>query len=516
MMMFRNWEKAKQTNYKNSKSDQENPLLLSELDKNIKRYKELFGDDSDFSIRYLQGDNRTIAIMFIDSLVEKDTIDHYVIHPLNRQLTSEVFTFDNLILSITKLKELTKHKELVEHLLLGYTIILMDGQTRAYAAETTGGERRPVSESTVETVVRGPRESFNESMISSIGLIRKRLKTPKLKVYKKSIGKETKTSIAVLSIDGIAKDKIVKEVISRIDKLDIDGILESLYIEEMIEDPNGYTPFPTVFNSERPDRIAAGLLEGRIAIIVDGTPVVLLVPATIGLFLTSNEDYYQRYDFASFMKMLRGFTFILSFILPGLYVALLTYHQEMIPSPLLIAITGQREGVPFGIAIEIAIMEFTFEVLREAGLRLPKTVGAAVSIVGGLVLGQAAVEAGLVGQATVIAVSLTAICSFTTPSYNIAITARLIRFILLILSAVLGAFGLIFGLLLLFIHLNSLRSFSVPYLSPAVPFHKEDWKDLFIRVPWWDMNQRPDEITDDNQNRMPNPSEDHHFNGRNR
>ncbi|HZH60312.1 MAG TPA: spore germination protein, partial [Metabacillus sp.] len=393
--------------------------------------------------------------------------------------------------------------------------ILLDGHNTAYAAETTGGERRPVTESSVETVVRGPRESFNESIMTNIGLIRRRIKTPKLQVYKKDIGHKTKTSIAVLSIDGIAKGEIVEEVISRINKIDIDGVLDSLYIEEMIEDPKHITPFPTVFNSERPDRIAAGLLEGRIAIIVDGTPGVLLVPATIGLFLTSNEDYYQRYDFASFMKLLRGMTFLLSFILPGFYVALLTYHQEMIPTPLLIAITGQREGVPFGVALEVALMEITFEILREAGLRLPKTIGAAVSIVGGLVLGQAAVEAGLVGQATVIAVSLTAICSFTTPSYNIAITARLLRFILLLLSAVLGAFGLIFGLLLVFIHLNSLRSFSIPYLTPLVPFHKEGWKDLFIRVPWRQMTQRPDEITNDNQNRMSNSSEVQHDDRRN-
>ncbi|MFL0504340.1 spore germination protein [Ureibacillus sp. 179-F W5.1 NHS] len=215
------------------------------------------------------------------------------------------------------------------------------------------------------------------------------------------------------------------------------------------------------------------------------------------------------------MKILRGGAFVLSIILPGLYVALLTYHQEMIPTPLLIAVTGQREGVPFGIAIEVAIMEITFEILREAGIRLPKTVGAAISIVGGLVLGQAAVDAGLVGQGTVIVVALTAISSFTTPSYNIAITARMIRFILLILSSFLGAFGLIFGLIFLLIHLNSLRSFSVPYLAPIVPFHKGDWKDLFIRVPWSHMKERPEEISNNNKNRMESSKVDRHLNRRN-
>lgn len=484
-----------------TKKAEEQQIILYELEENIKRYEEIFGKDSDLSARYMQNDQCKIGILFIDSLIEKEVLDQHVIRVLNSQLRDTV-DLNKFSLSTNKIKEITKHEEVLEHLLQGYSIIFMDGQTTAYAAETSGGERRPVTESSVETVVRGPREAFNESLITNIGLIRRRIHTPKLQVYKKSIGKESKTSVAVLFIDGIAKEKIAKEVISRVDKINIDAILDSLYIEELIEDPKIYSPFPTIFNSERPDRIAAGLLEGRIAIIVDGTPVVLLVPATIGLFLTSNEDYYQRFDISSFMKVLRGFTFVLSIILPGLYVALLTYHQEMIPTPLLIAITGQREGVPFGTAIEVALMEITFEILREAGIRLPKTIGAAISIVGGLVLGQAAVDAGLVAQGTVIVVALTAISSFTTPSYNIAITARLLRFVLLLLSSFLGAFGLIFGLLLILVHLNSIRSFSVPYLAPMVPFHKGDWRDLFIRVSWRDMKQRPEEISNENENRM--------------
>jgi spore germination protein KA len=495
-------------NLQNSIPDKEQQQAINhDIEENIKWYTELFGSSSDFTIRYLMtGKQGRIAIMYIDSLIDKNTIDQHVIREVN-QLSKDIressLEKKEITVSTHKMMEVTTHKKVTELLLQGYSILFIDDRNIAYAAETSGGERRPVSESNVETVVRGPRESFNESWITNVGLIRRKIYSPKLQIYKKQIGQETKTTVVVLSVKGVAKESIVKEVISRLDKIKIDGVLESLYIEEMIEDPNGYTPFPTVFNSEKPDRIAAGLLEGRVAIIVDGTPVVLLVPTTISLFLTSNEDYYQRYDFSSALKILRMFTFILSFVLPGVYVALLTFHQEMIPTPLLIAITGQREGVPFGIAIEVAIMEITFEILREAGLRLPKTIGAAVSIVGGLVLGQAAVEAGLVGQATVIAVSLTAICSFTTPSYNIAITARLLRFVLLLLSATLGAFGLIFGLLFIFIHLNSLRSFSVPYLSPLVPFHKGNWRDLFIRVSWPRMKNRPNEVAGDNQDRLP-------------
>lgn len=512
--MSRNDKENEQSSSEHSKEPEENKVVLYDLAENIKRYKDVFGEDSDLSVRYMQHESLKMAILFIDSLVEKEIMDQHVIHVLNNQINDIVSADEEIILSTSKTKKITKHKEVLEHLLQGYSIILFDGYPIAYAAETAGGDRRPVTESSVETVVRGPRESFNESIMTNIGLIRRRVHTPHLQIYKKELGKESKTSVAVLYIKGIAKDNIVEEVISRIDNISIDAVLDSLYIEELIEDPQRYSPFPTIFNSERPDRISAGLLEGRIAIIVDGTPVVLLVPATIGLFLTSNEDYYQRYDISSLMKILRGGAFVLSIILPGLYVALLTYHQEMIPTPLLIAVTGQREGVPFGIAIEVAIMEITFEILREAGIRLPKTVGAAISIVGGLVLGQAAVDAGLVGQGTVIVVALTAISSFTTPSYNIAITARMIRFILLILSSFLGAFGLIFGLIFLLIHLNSLRSFSVPYLSPIVPFHKGDWKDLFIRVPWSHMKERPEEISNNNKNRMESSKVDRHLNRR--
>nr|WP_263327161.1 spore germination protein [Neobacillus sp. Marseille-Q6967] len=485
------------------KTNAEENNLNVHLLENVERLKEYFGEESDLSIRFMN--DKKLAIVYLDSLTNKDSIEEHVLEDLFKNMSKPL---EEWHITTKQSACIDTFEKLFEFLVQGYTIVLKEGERIAIAANTAGGERRTVSESNVESVVRGPRESFNESLMTNIGLVRKRIHSGKLKVAKLSLGKVTKTPIAILYIEGVAKEEIYKEVKSRLEKIDIDGILDSLYIEEMIEDPRGYTPFPTIFNSERPDRIAAGLLEGRVGILVDGTPAALLVPSTIGLFLTSNEDYYQRYDFSSFLKLLRSFTFLLSFVLPGFYVAVLTYHQEMIPTPLLIALTGQREGVPYGVAVEILLMELTFEILREASLRLPKTIGAAVSIVGGLVLGQAAVDAGLVGQATVIVVSLTAICSFTTPSYNLSIASRLIRFSLIILSAVLGAFGLIFGLIFIFVHLNTLRSFSVPYLSPLVPVHKENWRDVFVRTPWWNMKKRPTEIAKENQTRLQDNSRD--------
>ncbi|QGH36438.1 spore germination protein [Gracilibacillus salitolerans] len=488
------------------------------LAEDIRIIKELFGHSSDLIIRYIGNDDyNPIAVLYIDSLIERESIEEYVISELNdnyKQDQNNPINVKEINFSTIKKEDTSSIKESITFMLQGYSLVLIDKQTNGIALDTAGGERRQVSESEVETVVRGPRETFNETLQTNIGLIRRRLHTHKLKVHEMNIGELSQTTVAMIGIDDVVKPEMFEEVKKRLEKIEIDGILDSLYLEEIIEDPNGYTPFPTIFNSERPDRISAGLLEGRIAILSDGTPGALLVPATIGLFLTSNEDYYQRYDFASFLKLLRGFSFLLSIVLPGFYVALLTYHQEMIPTPLLIALTGQREGVPFAIAIEVLLMEITFEILREAGLRLPKTIGAAVSIVGGLVLGQAAVEAGLVGQATVIAVSLTAISSFTTPSYNLAISARLLRFALIILSAVLGAFGLIFGLIFIYIHLTTLRSFGVPYLTPIVPFHKDNWGDLFIRTPWWTMRERPNEVAGENKDRMSDSNDNNHLNRR--
>ena len=467
--------------------------LTADLESDQAELLRRFGNTDDFGCRRIPvgADGRQAVILYFDSLVDKTVVDRFVVYELERMPSAEGGGLGEL--STHGLAEVSTYEEVADALLQGRTAVLIDGRPRAWIASTDGGQRRAVTEPASEAVVRGPRESFNESLLTNLGLIRRRLYTPKIRVENRAIGSISNTPVSVIYIEGIAKPDIVDEVRRRLDKIDIDGIVESQYIEEFIEDPV-YSPFPTVFNTERPDRVAAALLEGRIAILTEGTPVALVVPATITLFLHSNEDYYQRFDIATLLKGLRTIAFFLSFLLPSFYVALLTFHQEMIPTPLLIALTGQREGVPFGIATEVFLMELTFEVLREAGIRLPKTIGSAVSIVGGLVLGQAAVEASLVGPGTVIAVSATAIASFTTPAYGFAIASRMIRFVMLLLTAMIGSFGFFFGLILLAIHLNSLRSFGVPYMSPIVPFHKRDWADLLVRAPWWAMQRRPQEV----------------------
>jgi spore germination protein KA len=470
--------------------------LHNRLDDNINAICEIFGHSGDLVVRRLDIPENPMGLLFIESLVERKIVDEFVVKPL----LESGLRYPNqhqgggVTVATGRFATLNTLEEAAERLLQGDTLILVDQQAWAYSAGTQGGEQRPISEPASESVVRGPKDSFTETIHINIGLVRKRLSTPQLRIVNLHIGNTTHTPVAIMYLQGIAREDIVAEVLNRLKRIKIDGILESQYIEEMIEDPHGYTPFPTIFSTERPDRVCAGLLEGRVAILTGGTPFALVVPSELPMFLYSNEDYYQRFDVATFLKTLRTVTFVLSFIMPGFYVMLLTFHQEMIPTMLLIALAGQREGVPFGIAIEVTIMELTFEILREAGIRLPKTIGIAVSIVGGLVLGQAAVSAGLIGPGTVITVSITAICSFSTPSYSVAIASRLIRFALLFLSAGLGAFGFFFGIIFLIIHLTRLRSFGVPYLSPLVPFHLRDWKDILVRFPWWAMTTRPEEV----------------------
>jgi spore germination protein KA len=286
-------------------------------------------------------------------------------------------------------------------------------------------------------------------------------------------------------INGLVKDDVLKKLNERLGNISIDGILESSYIEEFIQDET-YTVFPTVNNTERPDVVAAALLEGRVAIFVDGTPFVLLVPGLFTQFLQSPEDYYHRSDFG-LLRLLRYLAFIISLLAPALYIGITTFHQEMIPTSLLISLAGQREGIPFPAFIEALLMEVTFELLREAGIRMPRAVGTSISIVGALVLGQASVEAGLVSPAMVIIVSITAITGFIFPSFEIGISIRILRFAFMGLAASFGFFGIIIGLIALVLHLCHLQSFGVPYMTPFAPFQAKEQRDNIVRVPWWQM-----------------------------
>lgn len=486
------------------------------LQENIQIIKDSLGESSDIIIREINiGKDGSIkaAIIYTDGLTDTPSLQNIIMETLmldtkGTELQEKISPEQNLIsvlkdfaMKVGDIKDLTDFDVLFTGLLSGDTVILIDGYKQGLIISNRHWVDRGVTEASSQMVVRGPRESFSENLRVNTALVRRKIKDPNLWMESKIIGIRTKTNVAVMYMNGIANDKIVKEVCLRLDKIKIDAILESGNIEELIEDAP-LSPFPTVFNTERPDIVAAALLEGRIAILVDGTPFVLIVPALFVQFFQSSEDYYQRADIASLIRLLRFFAFAIALLAPSLFIAVTTFHQTMLPPALLISLTAQREGVPFPAFVEAIIMEVTFELLREAGIRMPRNIGAAMSIVGAFVIGTAAVEAGIISAAMVIVVSITAISSFVSPTYDLAIAVRMLRFVFMAIAAAFGLFGITIGLIALILHLCSLRSFGIPYMSPLAPFNISDQKDTLIRLPKWKLFTRPRLINQQNMTRQ--------------
>ncbi|CAG7637086.1 Spore germination protein B1 [Paenibacillus solanacearum] len=446
-------------------------------------------------------DNKKACVFYIDGIVDTNAVNNFVMEslmveghgvPCITPIDSDVGAYlKEYVLTAGAVKDdVTDFKLLFRSLLSGSAILLIDGYTAGFAIEMSGGKQRSISEPEAETVIRGPREGFSESLRTNTALVRKKIRSPDLWLETSTIGTRTQTDVGIMYMKGIADEKIVEEVRARLGRIDIDGILESGYIEELIQD-EVYTPFPTVYNSERPDAIAAELLEGKVAIMVDGTPVVLVVPAVFVSFLHSVEDYYHRADISTLIRILRTIGIAIGLFGPSLYVAITTFHREMIPARLLVSLAAQREAVPFPAFIEALLMEVTFEILREAGIRMPRPIGSAMSIVGSVVLGTAAVEAGFVSAAMVIIVAITALAAFLIPSNDMTVPIRMLRFPFMFLAASFGLFGIILGVIGLALHLSSLRSFGVPYLSPLAPFNGSGQKDVIVRLPIWAMLTRP-------------------------
>lgn len=483
--------------------------LKKSLDENLSIIKKILGDPSDLIIRELvigKEIPQKIALIIIDGLTNGQFVHDFILKGLvyeirTAELSPEVKinSFKDILLNcslpLSDVEELSNFKDLFEKLLSGDSVILFDKLDSGLVIDTKGWQDRGIIEPSAETVIRGSRDSFNETLRTNTMLIRRRIKDINLRVINRVVGTITKTSVTIMYLEGLAKEDIVKDVIDRIDLINIDGILESGNIEELLVD-NIYSLFPTMYTTERPDKVAGNLLEGRIAILTDGTPFVLVVPAVFMQFFQSSEDYYQRWIFASFIRSIRYLSFFLALLTPSVYIAITTFHHEMLPTSLLLNISGQRESVPFPAVVEVFFMEVTFEILREAGLRMPRAIGSAISIVGALVLGEAAVNAGVVSNIMVIIVSLTAITSLIFPEYSFSSPVRLLRFVFIILSSIIGLYGIAIGLMMLTIHLCSLQSFGVPYMYPLAPLSLSGLKDAIIRTPIKTHIKRPQIITE--------------------
>ncbi len=471
------------------------------LKRNLSLLKSTLGESCDLILREFSfGTEPEIyaALIFIDGLVDKAMINESILQPLlyDTRLAGvdQEFSLAGMkaisrrMLAAGEVKLTDKPDKAISHILAGDSLLLVDKDSQALIINLRGWKARSVEDPKTESVVRGPREGFTETLLTNTAMLRRKLKEPGLRIESFVIGKRTRTDVALVYLQEIVKPGLVEEIRQRLRRIDTDSILESGYIEEFIED-HPFSLFATIGNSEKPDTVAAKILEGRAAILIDGTPFVLTVPMLFIENFQSAEDYYSRPYFSSLVRMLRFLSFFISIMAPAVYVALNTFHQELLPTPLLITMASAHEGVPFPSVVEAIGMVVVFEILREAGIRLPRPVGQAISIVGALVIGEAAVSAGLVGAPMVIVVSLMAISSFVVPAQLDA--GVVIRLILTVLAGFMGALGISIGLLFILIHLCSLSSFGYPYLSPLSPFSPGGLKDVFVRVPFWAMSKRP-------------------------
>jgi len=492
-------------NKRESASSASTDQLTDEFTLNLEVVKKEIGHNWDVHFRnFIIGRTGIQAcIIFVEGLSDKDLIDKHIMTSLMADFSAEYQLkqpylkeglsnqfIKNQVLSISDVEEVHSIKEVTSKVLTGSTALLIDGLSHVFILGTTKLKTRTIEEPVSEALVRGPRVGFTESLSDNTSLLRGNGDIENLSLVKFQVGKRSKKDLVVAYINEIVDPELVQEIEKRIKKIDLDNVPESGYVEQLIED-NYLSPFPQVQNTERPDRVMAALMEGRVAILLDGTPFALIAPVTFSMMLQSPEDYYERWIPGTFIRFLRYIAVVLSLFTPAVYIAFISFHPGLIPTKLAISIIGARSGVPFPALIEALFMEIAIEILREAGLRLPKPIGPAMGIVGGLIIGEAAVQAGIVSPILVIVVAITAISSFSIPQYSLGITLRILRFASMLCAAILGLYGVILFFLFMMSHLVKLKSFGVPYMSPAVPYRLSEWKDLMVRMPLMMMKRRP-------------------------
>ncbi|UKS31178.1 spore germination protein [Paenibacillus sp. HWE-109] len=491
--------------------EQKEAELISPYIEETKSFiEQMLGENDDFVLReFCIFDLYPAFVMYFSDLVDKQYLNEHILKPL--MLTStheqgkdsrplkEVLLNDTLYASEGRTEG--RLTEIVQAIVQGETVLVVEGLEEAFLFSTRHVDKRSITQPETEQVIRGAREGFIELLGTNLSLLRYRLPTPEFRVKTMRIGHVTKSKVAICYLDGIVNPELVKEVFRRLSLIDTDGIIDIGYLEQFIED-NHISPFPQIQNTERPDKAVANLLEGRVILLVDGSPFALILPTVFSQFYQTVEDYSERFILVSFIRLARLVALVFSLIFPSLYVALISFNPELIPTEFAVAVSGGRAGVPFPSVIEVLIMEISMEVLREATLRLPQQVGGALSIVGVLVIGQAAVAAGFISPITVVIIALTTIGSFATPAYNAALALRMLRFPLVILAGIFGLYGVMIGLILIANHMLSLKSFGVPYLSPVVPGNFQGMKDTIARFPLWAMPKRPALLHTPNETRL--------------
>lgn len=462
----------------------------------LDEFTKLFAGDDTFVTRPFKCGDHQCCLACIDGMVNNEVINMQIILPLTTKSPPKGTDIKQWIeeygVSINEMKHLTQIDLMLDAILSGDSILFVQGMDGAFGLNTKGFATRAILEPDMEKVSRGSHDGFTENIVTNLSMIRRRLKTPDMKINFRLLGKRTNTKVCLCYLDSLVDKKVLDDLNRRLDKINIDGMLASNYIEELISDSR-MSIFSTINYTERPDTAVGKMLEGRIAIVVDNMPVVLIVPFLFIEYFHTSTDYFENFYAGSIGRFLRILGFLLTIMVPSLYLALVTLHQEMIPSGLLAAINAARQQVPLPTIVEVIVLLVTFDLLRESSAHLPTNLGQSLSIVGGLVIGQAAVQARLVSAPVVIIVALTGITGLIIPKFNMP--AIVLRIVFLFLANFFGLYGVAFGLTGLLLHLLGKQSFGVPYMQGIMPKSLQQAKDTYIRAPWWTMILRPTKIS---------------------
>lgn len=497
------YSKYQQTNpYVNAKNHPfiDDYPLYSDLSMNIQELQKMFRQAPDLVIRRLEfaGKGTKAALVYLAGLTDKNSISNNVLGTLMQS------TFDSnkgLPTTVGDVKEVHSWNSVEDALFEGDSVLFIQGETKAFLMDTKGWPQRAIEDPKFETSLKGAHQGFVETGSHNVAMLRRYIPNRELTIKALTVGVRGNTKVYIVYLEDVAYEEVLKELEDRIKQIQVDVIINSGELSELIED-NPYSPFPQFILTERPDAAASQIIQGRFAVIVDRSPSVLIAPVTLMSFLQSVDDYSTRWIAASLIRLLRFLAFMMTLFLPSTYVAIISYNHEVIPLKLFISIAESRVMVPFPPIIEALLMEITIEMMREAGVRLPAPLGQTVGVVGGLIIGQAAVQAGIVSNIMVIIVSATAIGSFIIPSYDMGTAIRMLRFPMMLLAAMFGITGIIIGAMTMIAHLISLESLGTPYASPLAPFRFADMKDSFIRLPLWKMITRPKSVRTIQSNRQ--------------
>lgn len=455
----------------------------------MKKIQELFQGIDEFNLkRYELGEGaQSVYLLYCEGMIHSLQINETVLPMLERLLTgTEGVDKLDVRMNVSKLSE----EELVLEVFSGQLVLYFEDQGHLYGMDLSNIPQRQPEESSTESAVKGPRDSFVEDVTVNIALIRKRLRTNSLRCERFLIGKRSQTSVALLYIQDIANPKIIEEARTRLNNIDVDMLMGSSPLEEMIADKS-YSLFPLVSYTTRPDFAMDCLIRGRFVVIADGAPTAVIAPGNLFFMLRSAEDAYFPYLPASFGILFRYLGLVISVLLPGFYIAVTSFNVEQLPYPLLATIAMSRLGLPFPGPLEAFLMVGMFEVFREAGERLPKAVGSTVSVVGGIVVGEAAISAGLASSTLIVVAAITGVANFTLVNQTLVLAVSITRFLVMICASFLGMYGFILSLMGLLLYLASLSSFGLPYLAPLSPLTWRDLALVFTRLPWVKKNTRP-------------------------